>query len=329
MIRSTRISSFARVAIAPVLALFIMANASGQDAKPKSPTHGTIRIAYQKNIFMTPMFIAMKKGWLKDALAKEGFDLDASVKVSGSGGVISTALATGDLDAGQIGVGPALLAVSKGVPIQIVANTGAYGEGFVVKKDSPYKTIKDLKGKKVSIPSKGSMQDYVLRKALSTNGMTVGDLDIVVVPEADMTQALLTDQVAMVSGAEPSVSAVIQAGGRMLFTGQEVWPNHENDTFVVSTKLISEHPEAVKAIVDTIIRGVKFLQDNPQEAQAITAESTGLSDAVVKAAWPDVGRVPNARPDLASIGDLAKSMQQDGLLKSVDINRAVNMTFTK
>ena len=67
----------------------------------------------------------------------------------------------------------------------------------------------------------------------------------------------------------------------------------------------------------------------PQEAQAITAEATGLSDAVVKAAWPNVGRVPNARPDLASISDLAKLMQQDGLIKSVDVNRAVNMTFTK
>jgi NitT/TauT family transport system substrate-binding protein len=329
MIGSLGSRLFASVAIPMALSLLVATSAFGEEAKPTAPSHGTIRIAYQKNIFMTPMFVAMKKGWLKGALAKEGYELEASVKVSGSGGVISTALATGDLDAGQIGVGAALLAVSKGVPIQIVANTGAYGEGFVVKRDSPINTITDLKGKKVSIPSKGSMQDYVLRKALSTHGMTVADLDIVVVPEADMTQILLTDQVAMVSGAEPSVSAVIQAGGRMLFTGQDVWPNHENDTFVASTKLISEHPDAVKAIVDTLVRGVKFLQDNPQEAQAITAEATGLSSAVVKAAWPNVGRVPDARPDLASIADLAKLMQQDGLLKSVDVNRAVNLTFTK
>jgi NitT/TauT family transport system substrate-binding protein len=234
------------------------------------------------------------------------------------------------VDVGQIGLGPAINAISRGASVKIVAGSGRAGEGFVVRSDSTIHSMKDLKGKRVSIPAKGSMQDYVLRKALSANSLRFSDVDVLIVAEADMKSALLTNQVDMVSGAEPAISNVVAAGARMIATGQQIWPDHANDVIVATTTAISERPDAVQATIETFRRAIAFVREHPSEAQEITAKATGVPIAAVRAAWPNVGWYPGAHPDMSSIDELARLMSQDGIIsKPFDAQQGVDDRFTK
>jgi len=303
---------------------------AGSSAAAQTAPKGQLHLAFQRNIFMAPMFVAMEKDWLKQALAAKGYELLVDERPAGTGGVISVALASGSVDIGQIGVGPAINAISRGASVKIVAGSGRAGEGFVVRSDSAIHTMKDLKGKRVSIPAKGSMQDYVLRKALAANGMQFSDVDVLIVAEADMRSALLTNQVDVVSGAEPAISNVVAGGARMIATGQDIWPNHANDVIVATTAAINERPDAVQATIDTFKRAITFVQQHPSEAQEITAKSTGVPIAVVRAAWPNVGWYSGARPDMSSIEELAKLMSQDGIIpKPFDAREGIDTRFAK
>jgi NitT/TauT family transport system substrate-binding protein len=311
--------------LVPCLWAFTSGTAAGQ-AAPK----GELHLAFQRNIFMAPMFVAMDKGWLKQALADHGYTLLADERPAGTGGVISVALASGGVDIGQIGLGPAINAISRGASVKIVAGSGRAGEGFVVRNDSTIHSMKDLRGKRVSIPARGSMQDYVLRKSLAANGMQVSDVDVLIVAEADMKSALLTNQVDVVSGAEPAISNVVAGGARMIATGQDIWPNHANDVIVATTAAIDERPDAVQATVDTFKRAITFVQEHPAEAQEITAKATGVPIAVVRAAWPNVGWYAGARLDMSSIEELARLMSQDGIIaKPFDAQQGIDARFTK
>lgn len=291
---------------------------------------GEVHLAFQRNIFMAPMFVAMEKGWLKQALAAKGYELLADERPAGTGGVISVALASGAVDIGQIGLGPAINAISRGASVKIVAGSGRAGEAFVVRSDSAIHSMKDLKGKRVSIPAKGSMQDYVLRKALAASGMQMSDVDVLIVAEADMKSALLTSQVDVVSGAEPAISNVVAGGARMIATGQDIWPNHANDVIVATTAAINERPDAVQATIDTFKRAITFVQEHPSDAQEITAKATGVPIAVVRAAWPNVGWYPGARLDLSSVAELARLMSQDGIIpRPFDAQQGIDARFTK
>jgi NitT/TauT family transport system substrate-binding protein len=303
---------------------------AGSSAAAQTAPKGQLHLAFQRNIFMAPMFVAIEKGWLKQALADRGYELVADERPAGTGGVISVALASGGLDIGQIGLGPAINAISRGASVKIVAGSGRAGEGFVARADSAIRRMKDLKGKRISIPAKGSMQDYVLRKALAANGMQYSDVDVLIVAEADMKSALLTDQVDVVSGAEPAISNVVAGGARMIATGQDIWPNHANDVIVATTTAIDERPDAVQATIDTFKRAIAFVQEHPAEAQEITSRATAVPIAVVRAAWPNVGWYKGARPDMSSIEELARLMSQDGIIqKPFDAQKGVDTRFTK
>jgi NitT/TauT family transport system substrate-binding protein len=324
-VRHRRLEAMAALLLVPLLFL-VASNSATAQAAPKGPFH----LAFQRNIFMAPMFVALEKDWLQEAVAAKGYELVVDQRPAGTGGIISIALASGSVDVGQIGLGPAINAISRGASVKIVAGSGRAGEGFVVRNDSNIRSMNDLKGKRVSIPAKGSMQDYVLRKALAASGMQFSDVDVLIVGEADMKSALLTNQVDVVSGAEPAISNVVAAGARMIATGQEIWPDHANDVIVATSAAISEHADAVKATVETFKRAITFVQEHPSEAQEITAKATGVPIAVVRAAWPNVGWYVGARPDMSSIQELAKLMLQDGIIsRPFNAQDGVDEQFTR
>src|SRR5262249_16354973 len=68
--------------------------------------------------------------------------------------------------------------VSKDVPVKIVSIGHRSGAVIMVRKDSPYRTFKDLAGKRVAIPSRFAVDFLFLRKMLAKEGMSEKDIQI-------------------------------------------------------------------------------------------------------------------------------------------------------
>jgi len=124
--------------------------------------------------------VAIEKGWFKEAgvdVKFEWFDYSASME----------AFAAGKLDAVTMTNGDALVTGSGGgKSVMLMLTDYSNGNDVLVAK-APVKTVKDLKGKKVSVEA-GLVEHLLLLNALKKNGMKESDVTIVNAKTNEMPQ---------------------------------------------------------------------------------------------------------------------------------------------
>ncbi len=98
---------------------------------------------------------------------------------------------------------------------------------MLVPKDSPIKTVAELKGKKVAY-AKGSNSNYFAVKALEKYGVKYGEFEPVHLAPADARAAFESGKVDAWSIWDPYfASAEATAGARVLTTGEGIVANHQ------------------------------------------------------------------------------------------------------
>lgn len=293
--------------------------ASAQDA--------VIRFAHQKNLFMAPVFVAIDKGWFDEALHKVGYRMDR--REINVGPAVAEAMAADQIDIGQMGVAVIVTAAGRGLPAKIVMNTGIAGEGVVVRKDSDIHGLADLRGKTIAIPAKGNMQDYIVRLGLEKSGLDPSkDVKFLEIAAPDQSQALQSKLVDAIVLWEPLVANAILSGGRMLASGQQIFPDHDNDTITATNEAIAKHPRAVRTIVETIVKAQQWVMDNPDEAKVISVKYLGLPRATIDLAWQDLYRRRDGRPSVAITQQFADFLQKWGYVKThVDASKLIDFQF--
>ena len=77
----------------------------------------------------------------------------------------------------------------------------------VVRKDGPVKTVPDLRGRTIAIPSRFSDERLVVFRALEANGMTAKDVKMVeMAPRAEARMTVSSDQPKRKAGKRPKAS---------------------------------------------------------------------------------------------------------------------------
>ena len=160
-------------------------------------------------------------------------------------------------------VAPMAIALrAQGVPVKIVYLGHRYGSAVVVRKDGPVKSVPDLRGRIVAIPSRFSDERLIVFKALRDNGMSAKDIRMVEMAPPDVAGALAAGAVDAFSMGEPYPSQAEMGGfGRVLFHAREYWPDFISCVLVVRQDVIDNRPEAVQVLVDGIARSGLWLEE--------------------------------------------------------------------
>jgi NitT/TauT family transport system substrate-binding protein len=165
----------------------------------------------------------------------------------------------------QVGfmVAPMAIALkAQGVPIQIVYLGHRYGSAFVVRKDGPIHSVRDLAGKTIAIPSRFSDERLIVFKALKQNGMSGAAVKMVEMAPPDVAGALAAGAIDAFSMGEPYPSQAELGGfGRVLFHAREYWPDYMSCVVVVRQDVIDKRPHAVQVLVDGIARSGLWLDE--------------------------------------------------------------------
>lgn len=281
--------------------------AQGRELKP-------IRLMYQTTAFGAPIFVALEKGWYEQALNKVGYTLKTSSAIFGP--PIVEAMAAGQVDIGELGVAPVVVAVARGLPIKAVMTTNIAGESIMVNKDSPIKSINDLKGKKIAIPAKGNMQDFIIRRALLANRIDPNsDVTWVELSPADMSTSLVRKQIDAAVLWEPWTARLVLQGHRVLASGETVWPDHDNQMIAVTEAAIRDHGPAVQAFVEQTRRGLEYILANPEESISLTAKFLGIERPVVAESWKMMIRRRSGEPNAKSLQEFADALLEWGYIK--------------
>ncbi|MGW2155784.1 ABC transporter substrate-binding protein [Nonomuraea sp. NPDC001699] len=199
--------------------------------------------------------VAKKDGSLDAALAK----VNAKVKWAGDFSVFAPAaqaINAGSLDiaTGSITSGVTALAVKPSFKIFATVPPDLAGEGIVVKKDSPIRSVADLAGRSVAV-GHGGTSEYLLLKALQTFDVPVEKVKRVYLPPPQTAPVFGSGEVdAWSTFSTFLIPAVTQLGARVLADGEAI----KSDNYVIyvaANKLLQEHPEVVKALFAFIEEG--------------------------------------------------------------------------
>lgn len=165
----------------------------------------------------------------------------------------------------QVGfmVAPMAIALrAQGVPIKIVYLGHRYGSAVVVRKDGPIRSVSDLVGKTIAIPSRFSDERLILFKALKRHGLSGNAVRMVEMAPPDVAGALAADAIDAFSMGEPYPSQAELGGfGRVLFHAREYWPDYMSCVVVVRQDVIDRRPQAVQVLVDGIARSGLWLDE--------------------------------------------------------------------
>ncbi|MGW4052404.1 ABC transporter substrate-binding protein [Streptomyces sp. NPDC004779] len=203
-----------------------------------------------------------------------------------SGPPLLEAINAGAVDLGGVGNTPPVFAAGAGSKITVVAAThgDSAGEAILVPKDSPLRSARDLKGKKVAV-AQGSSAHFQLIGSLEKAGLTLKDVQVTLLQPADALAAFTSGQVDAWAVWDPYTSQVLHSGtGRVLTDGRGVVNGLGFQVVAPAALADAEKSKAVGDFVERLRRAQDWVFGHPEEWAKVWAKETGLPYEVALAA---------------------------------------------
>lgn len=233
-------------------------------------------VKYANIQWFDPVYIADEKGWFEE----EGLKIKWVGEIPAAQLVPS--VASRQIDFANRHTPLVLTANAGGAKLKIVAAGAKTTKErphmkYLVLPDSSIKSVKDFKGKKISINSFGACSEYVLKEHLKRNGLDK-DVEFVVIPDANQEQVLKQGQVDVAVLHSPYYDKAVKSGAaRELFSDYVVDKGLSGMLpYFTSEELIKENPELVQKFVKVLVRAANWTNKNHDEAAQIFAKRRGL-----------------------------------------------------
>lgn len=166
---------------------------------------------------------------------------------------------------------------------KVVAWNHMNGSAIAVAKH--INNVTDLGGQQVAIPFWYSIHNIVLQQLLRANGLKAvsrsrnralasDEVNLVVLPPAEMVSALASKAVAGYIVAEPFVaSAEINGVGKILRFVGDVWQNHACCLLTLSERDTVERPEWAQRVTNAVVKAQLWTRNNQLDTAKLLASS--------------------------------------------------------
>lgn len=285
------------------------------------PVPKEIRVDYA---YYSPASLAIKKfGWLEEEFKADGTDIKW-VLSQGSNRALEF-LAADAVDFGSTAGLAAVLARANGNPIKTVyVYSKPEWTALVVAKDSPIKSIEDLKGRKVAA-TKGTDPYLFLLRSLNDKGLHKNDIQHVHLQHADGRAALEQGRVDAWAGLDPHMAASeLDSGTRI------VYRNVDYNTYGflnAREKFVAQYPQATARVIKVYERARKWIQAYPSDAAKLLAAEAKISLDVAKRqlARTDFNQSAPTSVHVNALKGAAPILLEEGLVKpGTDVARVIN-----
>lgn len=260
-----------RRAVLTVLAVLGLANAPAQA--------DVVRIGYQK---YGALILLKAQGGLEKALAPQHVSVQW-IEFPG-GPQLLEGLNVGSVDIGVTGETPPIFAQAAGADLRYIAYEppAPHSEAILVQHDSPIRSVRELKGRKVAL-NKGSNVHYLLVRALAEAGLSYRDIQPVYLAPADARAAFERGSVAAWAIWDPyQAAAEQQLHARVLRDGASLVDNHQ--FYLARGAFADTHSAVLSAVIEAVRQVDDAARRDPDAFARRIAPGLGLSEDIVRIA---------------------------------------------
>lgn len=233
-----------------------------------APAQQVLKIGYPIWVGYGPLFLADKKGFLKQA----GVSVQFVNMENNTARYV--ALAAGQIDGLMTTIDTIVQRVKPDFRMAAVMafDDSKGGDGIVARKE--IKSVKDLKGKQVAYGS-GSVSNFFLGYLLEQNGLSFNDIVSVDMDADKAGAAFVAGKVDAAVTWEPWLTKGKQASHGQLLADSSQTPGLIVDVLVFSQKTLTTRRADVYKVVAAFHQGVEYVKAHPDESNQIMADAVG------------------------------------------------------
>ncbi len=265
--RRTFLSTLAAGVSVPLLGDALIHSASAS-----IPASKEFRIGWQKGSAI--QVLAKHKKVIEQRLQPLGIENVKWVEFQ-FGPPLLEALGLGAVDLGAVGDTPPIFAQAAGAKLVYVAGTPSSQSAILVPKDSPIKTVAELKGKRIAF-AKGSSSHNLTVRALAHAGLPLKDVTEVHLAPADASAAFSGGRLDAWAVWDPFFAIAEQRYNARVLIDTKA-PHLAGNSFWLSSRVFAEaHPAILTAALDEVGKLVSWAGGHRKELAEFYAKETGV-----------------------------------------------------
>jgi len=316
-----------------LIGLLLPIIAAAKEAPPP-----VIRLAGQGNAAGTPYGSAVigvlrARHYLEDEFKADGVKIEWQFP-RGTGPAINEGLASGQIDFANYGGLPNIVGRGAGLQTKILASYGTSPVYVIVRDGANIGTLKDLKGKKVTV-SRGTILELSLNTLLHGAGLKESDVQLFDLKAADQVTALTSGDVDAIVGLSDLLVLRDKGIGKIIYsTKGRIDPANLFGSFVVTEQFARKYPETTQRVVNNFVKAAQFASQEANRDELIKLwELTGIPrQAIVDDYKGDVlAERLSPLPDDFYIGNLKRGIafaqEQKLIRKPIDLATWLDTSF--
>lgn len=259
-----------------------------------------IHVSLLRGVCQIPAYVAFEKGFLGD----EG--LDAKLDVAATAWLVPQKLMSGESQFAVIPWTRVAAAEANDLPLCLLAGSGHEEVAIVLRNG-----IEPSDVKRVAVPVRGGMKDLTAMGLLESLGWQ--DAELIRLPSGDgAILAFVGQGVDAASMVEPYATMLEEMGmGRVIRRTGDIWKGAPGCSLTTTVPFKESEPDTVQAFVNAFARGVRFVEESPEESATIAADYIGVNAKFILAALkknrPNIDAIRNHEA-MASIMTLMQKL---------------------
>ena len=253
------------------IAVFLMAALALSRAPVRAEEIAVSNYGTGSNAF--PWAVVLGKGYFKE----EGVDITGIISSEGGGTTVRNMVA-GGAAFGEMNPAAFISAVQQGAKLKMISDDVPLIAGLVwaVKKDSPIRTLADIKGHKIGYTNPKSTSQGLAFGLLTAAKLNLSDVEMVKTGGFGEGVAAIDVGLIDIAPVPDTLWLKAQAKLRPIASSEEVLPALSNVVGVATIAATETRGDKLRAILRAHRKAVQFMYSNPDEAADIIAQAYRL-----------------------------------------------------
>jgi NitT/TauT family transport system substrate-binding protein len=246
----------------------------------------TLRVA--KAVGVAFSFVPLDVGMRKGIFAQNGIEVEPTTFAGDAR--MQQAMAADSIDI-ALGSGPAMAFTAKGAPVKAIAAMAGPPLLLcvIVRPDGP-RSVAELKGKKVSVSTAGSLTYWLVSETSRQQGWGFNGIDIVTLgaPQAQYVALERRDTDAMVADISSAFDMEKSGKARILMRFGDLVPDFHMHVIFATDKAIATKAAALRGFLKGWFDTVAFMRQNKAATVAIAMDVLSKDEAIISRSYDEL-----------------------------------------